>query len=184
MIGLPYKKGFRQSQGYSKAHTGIDLVGEDKYIIAVADGVVDYSGWENPNNKKQGFGLYVRVKGDDGLYYYYGHLNWIFETLIVGTRVRKGGLIGLEGSTGKSTGSHLHLEIRKKPGKIKDIEDSINVETLLKESLKAHNNIDVVHTLAKNDILENEEYWKEKIKEVPYLDTLFVNMATYINEHL
>lgn len=182
MITLPYKKGFRKTQGYSEKHTGVDLVGEDKYIYAIVGGTIDYVGWENPNNKEQGFGLYVRIKGTDGLYYYYGHLNWVHESLCIGKEVAQGDLLGLEGSTGKSTGSHLHLEIRKKIGKITDMANSVNVEQVIDGVLQ--DNEDVIDVLHKLDILGNKDYWRKQIKEVPYLDILLTNVVTYINEHI
>lgn len=182
MITLPYKKGFRKTQGYSEKHTGVDLVGEDKYIYAIVGGIIDYVGWENPNNKEQGFGLYVRIKGTDGLYYYYGHLNWVYESLYIGKEVTQGDLLGLEGSTGKSTGSHLHLEIRKKIGRITDMTNSVNVEEVIDGVLQ--DNEDVIDVLHKLDILGNKDYWRKQIKEVPYLDILLTNVVTYINEHI
>lgn len=106
---------FRVSQKYSQEHTGLDLVGEEsKEIHSTVDGVVDYAGWENPNNKKQGFGQYVRIKGTStGWEYYFGHLSEI--KVKVGQAVKVTDVIGIEGSTGYSTGSHCHYEIRKKP---------------------------------------------------------------------
>ena len=108
-IVSPYKGKFRVSQEFKgTAHQGLDLVGVDsKEIYATVDGVVQVSGNNDPN----GFGIYVRILGDDGNLYYYGHMS---STVVkVGDRVKCGEKISTEGSTGKSTGSHCHYEIRK-----------------------------------------------------------------------
>ena len=108
-IVSPYKGKFRVSQEFKgTAHQGLDLVGVDsKEIYATVDGVVQVSGNNDPN----GFGIYVRILGDDGNLYYYGHMS---STVVkVGDRVKCGEKISIEGSSGKSTGSHCHYEIRK-----------------------------------------------------------------------
>lgn len=108
-IVSPYKGKFRVSQEFKgAAHQGLDLVGVDsKEIYATVDGVVQVSGNNDPN----GFGIYVRILGDDGNLYYYGHMS---STVVkVGDRVKCGEKISIEGSTGKSTGSHCHYEVRK-----------------------------------------------------------------------
>ena len=83
---------------------------ESKEIHATVNGIIQYAGWENSNNHSQGFGQYVCIKGDDGLYYYFGHLSEI--KVSTGNRVKITDVIGIEGSTGNSTGSHCHYEIR------------------------------------------------------------------------
>ena len=114
-MNSPYMGKFRVSQQYKKGHTGLDLVGVDsKEIHSTVNGIVDYAGWENANNKKQGFGLYVVIKGNDGRYYYFGHLSEL--RVRTGQAVKTTDVIGIEGSTGYSTGSHCHYEIRAKRG--------------------------------------------------------------------
>lgn len=112
-MNSPYKSKFRVSQQFKGAsHDGLDLVGIDsKEIYSTVDGIVEKADWENPANKSQGFGLYVRIKesvGDDK--YYFGHLSSV--KVSAGQSVKKGDLIGIEGSTGYSTGSHCHYCIR------------------------------------------------------------------------
>lgn len=114
-MNSPHIGKFKVSQGFrppsNPSHNGIDLVGIDsKEIHATVSGTVYYAGWENPDIHSQGFGQYVCIRGADGLFYYYGHLSQL--------RVKSGDLvvcteiIGIEGSTGHSTGSHCHYEIR------------------------------------------------------------------------
>lgn len=114
-MNSPYMGRFTVTQGFrppaNPKHDGLDLVGIDsKEIHATVTGVVHYAGWENVNNRSQGFGQYVCIKSNDGLYYYYGHLSQI--NVRTGQAVKCTDIIGYEGSTGYSTGSHCHYEIR------------------------------------------------------------------------
>lgn len=112
-MNSPYNGKFRVSQIYKGvAHDGLDLVGVDsKEIHSTVNGVVEVAGWENAANHAQGFGLYVRIKqnGSEDRYYY-GHMSEV--KVAVGQTVKIGDVIGIEGSTGKSTGSHCHYCIR------------------------------------------------------------------------
>lgn len=115
-MNSPYMGKFRVSQTYKKGHTGLDLVGIDsKEIHSTVSGIVDYAGWENSNNHKQGFGQYVVIKDNKtGYYYYFGHLSQI--KVKIGQNVNITDIIGIEGSTGYSIGSHCHYEIRTRRG--------------------------------------------------------------------
>lgn len=121
-MNSPYMGKFQISQAYKgAAHDGLDLVGIDsKEIHATATGEVVFAGWENPGNHSQGFGQYVVILAD-GLYYHYGHLSEIRAS--VGQQVRCTDVIGIEGSTGSSTGSHCHYCVRTSmsPGTALDV---------------------------------------------------------------
>jgi murein DD-endopeptidase MepM/ murein hydrolase activator NlpD len=85
-------------------HYGLDFgTGWNDPIPAVTSGTVIFAGWN--------YGLDIRIQGDDGLVYIYGHLNYI--NVSVGQYVAMGEIIGLSGSTGFSLGPHLHLEIQE-----------------------------------------------------------------------
>jgi len=87
-------------------HTGLDIDGEtgDK-IFSSKSGIVVDSGWSSG-----GYGIYVVIDHGNGLTTLYGHLS---KTLVKnGDSVSQGQNIGLMGSTGFSTGSHLHFEVR------------------------------------------------------------------------
>jgi murein DD-endopeptidase MepM/ murein hydrolase activator NlpD len=91
--------------GHRRAHKGIDIPGPvGTPIYATADGVVARSEWAS------GYGNLVAINHGNGIETRYGHMS----KLIVGPNeyVRRGQLIGLMGSTGRSTGSHLHYEVR------------------------------------------------------------------------
>lgn len=124
-MNVPYKSTFKISQEYKgTAHDGFDMVGlNDKNIYSTVAGVVERAGWENVNNKAQGFGQYVRIKQDNSVNrYYFGHLSQI--SVRVGDRVNVGTKIGVEGSTGKSTGSHLHYCVRANGNKATPVDIS------------------------------------------------------------
>ena len=112
-MNSPYQGRFYISQGYYPSrHDGLDLVGLDsKDIHATQKGVVHFAGWQNPNNHSEGFGQFVCIKGVDGWFYYFGHLSKI--NVVAGQSVKITDVIGIEGSTGYSTGSHCHYEVRK-----------------------------------------------------------------------
>ena len=94
--------------GYPHFHTGIDLVEPfGSPIYAADDGVVALVGVSS-----QGYGRYVVIAHSGGLDTLYGHLST--SLVKVGQLVVQGQTIGLEGSTGNSTGPHLHFELRIK----------------------------------------------------------------------
>jgi murein DD-endopeptidase MepM/ murein hydrolase activator NlpD len=94
--------------GYPHFHTGIDLVEPfASPVYAADDGVIALVG-----SSSSGYGRYVVIAHSGGLDTLYGHLS---TTLVkVGQLVSQGQTIGLEGSTGNSTGPHLHFELRIK----------------------------------------------------------------------
>ena len=111
-MNSPYRYRFRVTQTHHSRHRGLDLVGvESKRIYSTVDGVVVRSGWENPLNKRQGFGKRVWIQESGrNRFFVFGHLSVI--SVSVGQRVTRNQLIGVEGNTGHSTGSHLHYEAR------------------------------------------------------------------------
>ena len=87
-------------------HAGIDLAGPvGTPIHATADGVVLRAGWNSG-----GYGNLVEIDHGRGIVTRYGHLSKM--SVQPGTRVTRGQMIGRMGSTGRSTGSHLHYEVR------------------------------------------------------------------------
>lgn len=91
--------------GIRKFHTGVDLAGANHSPIKAADsGNVLYSGWYG------GYGKVVIVSHGKGLATLYAHLSKVNAS--AGQNITKGDVIGYEGSTGFSTGPHLHFEVR------------------------------------------------------------------------
>lgn len=116
-MNSPYMGNFKVTQIQHSAHDGLDLVGIDsKEIHATVSGVVQFAGWENPNNHKQGFGQYVCIYDKaTKLYYYYGHMSEI--KVKTGDIVKCTDVIGIEGHTGytipdNENGSHCHYCVR------------------------------------------------------------------------
>lgn len=111
-LGSPYGASFTVTQIYDPPnHNGIDIVGlTNKNIYATVSGVVVDSRWENDNDHSQGYGQLIRIKDNTtGLYFIYGHLSE--RDVSEGDTVTKGQKIGVEGSTGYSTGSHCHYQV-------------------------------------------------------------------------
>ena len=92
--------------GYVKMHTGVDWATPyGTPIFASGNGVVEVAGWEG------GYGKYVKLKHNNGYETAYGHMSAFAKGLEPGKRVRQGQVIGFVGSTGQSTGAHVHYEI-------------------------------------------------------------------------
>ncbi len=89
---------------YRRMHSGLDFKARHgEPIYAASDGVVQYAG------RKGGFGKYVKIRHGGGLASGYAHMSRI--AVSSGRRVRRGQIIGYVGSTGLSTGPHLHYEL-------------------------------------------------------------------------
>jgi murein DD-endopeptidase MepM/ murein hydrolase activator NlpD len=92
--------------GGSDFHPGIDIAADiGTPIVATADGVVVESGWNSG-----GYGNLVEIDHGNGIHTLYGHNSQL--AVSVGTAVKKGQVISYMGSTGFSTGPHVHYEVR------------------------------------------------------------------------
>ncbi len=114
-FALPLQTAFRYSSGFggrsdpfrkSRArHDGVDMAGaHGSPILSTGEGVVTFAGWAS------GYGNLVKIQHDFGLETRYGHMSKI--RVKVGQKVSRGDRIGDMGSTGRSTGTHLHYEVR------------------------------------------------------------------------
>lgn len=93
------------SQGFRWGHTGIDIDNRARpAIYSALGGTVEYAGWLG------GYGNLIIVNHGSGLQTYYAHLEKIYVGK--GAAVNKGDAVGKMGSTGRSTGPHLHFEVR------------------------------------------------------------------------
>jgi murein DD-endopeptidase MepM/ murein hydrolase activator NlpD len=92
--------------GYVKMHTGVDwATSYGTPIFASGNGVLEKVGPEG------GYGKYIRIKHANGYETAYGHMSAFAKGMEVGKKVRQGQVIGFVGSTGQSTGPHVHYEI-------------------------------------------------------------------------
>ena len=108
-LAMPIKSAFRFTSSYGarwgRSHEGIDMAGPvGTPIFATGDGVVIYAGWQ------RGYGNLIKIQHELGTETRFGHLSKI--RVKVGQKVSRGSQIGDMGNTGRSTGSHLHYEVR------------------------------------------------------------------------
>ncbi len=114
-LGVPLQSRFRLTSdfggrndpinGSARMHEGQDLAGDyGTSIFATADGTVTYAGWEG------GYGRLIKIRHIFGIETRYGHLSQI--DVKVGQKISRGEKIGDMGNSGRSTGSHLHYEVR------------------------------------------------------------------------
>lgn len=118
-INIPLTGNFKVTCEYKRKgnwaagwHTGIDLVSDNTNIYSSCDGTVYKTGWDNS------YGNYIVVKNSDGKYHWFCHLSKI--NVSKGNKVTRTSVIGIMGSTGNSTGRHLHFEIRNTSNKYGD----------------------------------------------------------------
>jgi murein DD-endopeptidase MepM/ murein hydrolase activator NlpD len=92
---------------HGRLHAGVDIAGpRGTPIVAACDGVVTRAG------TNAGYGNFVEVAHEGGLTTLYGHLGKAAATAIPGAALKAGDTLGFMGSTGSSTGPHLHFEVR------------------------------------------------------------------------
>ncbi len=114
-FAMPVRDSFRWTSGFGtrddpkgagrRMHEGTDMAGAyGTPVYATADGVIVYAGWDN------GYGRLVKIKHEFGIETRYAHLSQI--RVDVGQRVSRGDRIGDMGNSGRSTGTHLHYEVR------------------------------------------------------------------------
>lgn len=108
-FALPVKSAFRFTSGFGprwgRMHNGTDFAASHGTpIYGTADGVVIHAGWLS------GFGKLVKIQHEFGIVTYYAHMSKIHVSK--GQRVSRGAKIGAMGNTGRSTGTHLHYEVR------------------------------------------------------------------------
>ncbi len=105
----------RLTQPFRYYHPGIDIANHDGGQILAADaGEVVVAGWANT-----GYGNHIIIDHKNGYHSLYAHLSTV--GVAVGTRVNRGTVIGQMGSTGRSTGTHLHFEIRMASGNVEPL---------------------------------------------------------------
>jgi len=92
--------------GYSRMHQGLDFAAPTGTpIMAAGDGIVEYAG------RKGNYGNYIRLRHPNEYHTIYAHMSRFASGIRQGARVRQGEIIGYVGTTGMSTGPHLHYEV-------------------------------------------------------------------------
>jgi hypothetical protein len=109
---------------YYDGHDGVDYGISYRPIYAAADAdQVVYAGWWDPQNHKVNLGIYVRLRHSNGYNTYYGHMS---SVAVQGcstpgcTFIPRGEVLGISGTTGNSSGPHLHFVVRNPAGRSVD----------------------------------------------------------------
>ncbi|MBX9453693.1 MAG: M23 family metallopeptidase [Mesorhizobium sp.] len=113
--------------GYTRMHTGVDWAApRGTPIIASGNGLVEQAGWTG------GYGRQTVIRHANGYKTSYSHQSAIAEGVVEGARVRQGQVIGYVGSTGLSSGNHLHYELMVNGTKVDPMRVRLPVERALK----------------------------------------------------
>jgi murein DD-endopeptidase MepM/ murein hydrolase activator NlpD len=108
--------------GYSRMHKGTDFAAPTGTpIFAAGDGVIEMRG------RNRGYGNYIRIRHNAQYATAYGHMSRFAKQLKVGSKVRQGEVIGFVGTTGLSTGPHLHYEVLHQGAQINPMSVKQNV---------------------------------------------------------
>ena len=173
-VTSPYGTRNNPTASGTENHKGIDYaLPLNTEVISNVTGYVEKSSYD-----ADGYGNYVVIKDGTGRMHYYAHLNK--SNVNVGDFVSFGDSIGLSGSTGRSTGAHLHYEIRNSYGNSINPNDYINtIQDIVS---------DVGETTVKETVTnpETSESWfdkynvKKQIKNVVFNIFKFVIIASFL----
>ncbi|MEN3793811.1 M23 family metallopeptidase [Fulvimarina sp. MAC3] len=112
--------------GYVRPHWGVDWAApRGTPILAAASGTILEAGW------KSGYGRHIKIKHANGYVTSYSHQSGFAKGISPGARVTQGQVIGYVGSTGLSTGNHLHYEIEVNSKKVDPMRIKVGSETVL-----------------------------------------------------
>jgi len=106
--GFAYKRLDPVTESYYHAHRAVDLAANyNTPVVAIGDGTVTQAGWNGD------YGISVTIRYNDMYTSVYGHFSSVAKGVKRGASVKQGQVVGYVGSTGNSTGPHLHYEIHK-----------------------------------------------------------------------
>lgn len=167
--------------GATAFHTGIDLVKAHRSPIrAFVAGTVTHAKMGVAGTGYGGFGITVAVRDKNGATHMYAHLYDV--TVSVGDTVKRGDVVGHQGSTGRSTGSHLHYEVRRKgygthTDPIAYLREYYAAEKLAEEAEEAVMEAikdwqlqladKAIDNLAAKAVLNNADEWKARLRSEP-----------------
>ena len=130
--------GMRTISGRKQMHNGVDFVGKNStldYIIAAADGTVTISKYSDSA------GEYVQIDHGNKVYTRYLHMKKGSRKVKVGAKVKKGTVLGYMGSTGNSTGAHLHFDININGEYADPIPYLDGIKPIIKQSKKVNTKV-------------------------------------------
>ena len=172
--------GPRNLYGDTRSHKGIDCVGiTSKNVLAVCDAtVVSSQIILDKTNATWEWGNYIKF--DDG-YGYFPHYCHLSKRLVFkGDKVKLGQVIGVEGQTGYSFGSHLHFEVRNAQGISIDPQVYFKILEEREKKMEVKTVDEALKVLHEKGVMNTTEYWKNAANVVKYLDSLLINMANKI----
>ncbi len=148
--------------GYTKMHRGLDFAAPSGTpVFAAGDGIIEKAGWNGS------YGKYIRIRHTGTYKTAYAHLSGFHKKVRIGKRVLQGKIIGYVGTTGRSTGPHLHYEV---------IKNNIQVNPM-KIKLPAGKNI------SKADINDYKSHIQKIIKQKIALEKSNQDNKLAINNH-
>ena len=148
--------------GYTKMHRGLDFAAPSGTpVFAAGDGIIEKAGWNGS------YGKYIRIRHTGTYKTAYAHLSGFHKKVRIGKRVLQGKIIGYVGTTGRSTGPHLHYEV---------IKNNIQVNPM-KIKLPAGKNI------SKADINDYKSHIEKIIKQKIVLEKSNRDNKLAINNH-
>jgi len=143
--------------GYSKMHKGVDFAApRGTPILAAGSGKITYRG------RRGGYGNYVRIKHNSRYSTAYAHASRFNRKFRLGSRVKQGDVIAYVGTTGRSTGPHLHFEVlyngrQINPKKVKATSGKKLYGSKLKKFMANKEKIDTLRKNIPNQSQENNE---------------------------
>lgn len=174
-ISSPY--GDRKLNGIVSFHKGVDFVGlESKEIISPVKGIVKSSAIiTDKSNLTWEWGNYIRIDTEDEHRLFFCHLS---ERLVrVGQKINVGDIIGIEGNTGYSFGSHCHFEVRTK--------DNVSIPPIdYLEKLKQNEELTIekaIKIVQENAMLDDNTM--KYLSFYKYSDSLIIKLAQAINKN-
>ena len=115
--------------GYTKMHKGVDFAApRGTPIMAAGDGVVERA------NRYGGYGNYLRIRHNSELKTAYAHIHRFAKGVSAGSRVKQGQIVAYVGSTGRSTGPHLHYEVLQNMKQVNPLSIKVAAGEILKGS--------------------------------------------------
>lgn len=147
-VTCEYKRKGNWAAGW---HTGIDLVSNNDTIYGTCNGIVTRTGFD------KSYGNYIVIKAPDGKFHWFCHLSKV--TCSVGDKISRTTKIGIMGSTGNSTGKHLHFEIRNASNKYADTvnpADYMGIPNKVGANYKINNSASELKTLARDTNLRDK----------------------------
>ena len=148
--------------GYTKMHRGLDFAAPSGTpVFAAGDGIIEKAGWYGS------YGKYIKIRHTGTYKTAYAHLSGFHKNVRIGKRVLQGKIIGYVGTTGRSTGPHLHYEV---------IKNNIQVNPL-KIKLPAGKNV------SKENLVDYKNHVKNILNQKIALEESNQNNVIAINNH-